>query len=489
MLCIENITVEWKHDLLCHASACFYEGQITGIIGDNGCGKTTLIYCLALLKRCEGCYIYDGKEIDLSSYQQRDDFRYHHIFVLLQELSLYDEITLKDYLHMMSHEKMNDNPFDFPMEKKLKQFSLGEKQLLLLYGGYLQDKDIYLLDEPTASLDKNVKKHMMHLFDMMKQQGKIIIIITHDQEILDYVDCLYEFKNQQLLLQKDSTKAYPKTTQTKHCQFKDMFFIQLRTPSFLHRLCIVLGLSLLLMGVTCVINQYTLHSKQQITNGQRQAIIVYSDIHPELSSQHITIEPYYQYHYQNLSFSMQDIPLTPMSKQKMDDIIYYQYDHHNYIKEFYSQLTEEQVGYIISFDDVYEYASLMKEIQQVYPIEQIESHYLEKDYRQQLSHQMTMITLLERMIIFFMMIFISLIDYHRFHKERIENIMLLDVIGFSRKQKICLFIMEIIIVLVLSFVMLWDCIERVMMCFFVFMIFKNDFFALNKEMASLYRQV
>ena len=131
----------------------------------------------------------------------------------------------------------------------------------------------------------------------------------------------------------------------------------------------------------------------------------------------------------------------------------------------------------------------MKEIQQVYPIEQIESHYLEKDYRQQLSYQMTMITVLERMIIFFMMIFISLIDYHRFRKERLENIMLRDVVGFSRKQKICLLIMEMIIVLVLSFVMLWHCIERLMMCFFVFMIFKNDFFALNKEMTVLYRQV
>lgn len=123
MLCIKNIIVEWKHDLLCHASACFHEGQITGIIGDNGCGKTTFLYCLGLLKNCEGQYIYDNDEIDLSSLKQKEHFRYEHIFILLQELSLYDDITLKDYLHMMSHHQEEKIPFDFSMNKKLREFS------------------------------------------------------------------------------------------------------------------------------------------------------------------------------------------------------------------------------------------------------------------------------------------------------------------------------------------------------------------------------
>lgn len=51
MLYVKDIDIAWNHHNLGKISGCFYEGQISLIVGDNGIGKTTLLYSLALLDR------------------------------------------------------------------------------------------------------------------------------------------------------------------------------------------------------------------------------------------------------------------------------------------------------------------------------------------------------------------------------------------------------------------------------------------------------
>lgn len=175
ILCIKNFDLIWNNRSFGKVSGCFYEGQITVIKGDNGVGKTTLLYQIALLKETKGEYIYNDTFIDIYNPSYTHQFRQQNIYMLLQELSLFDDMRLKDYLDLMKGNREYSYDIMFPLNKRISDFSLGEKQYILIYGGFLQDKAIYLFDEPTSALDKNLKLKSFQLLKQLKERGKSLL--------------------------------------------------------------------------------------------------------------------------------------------------------------------------------------------------------------------------------------------------------------------------------------------------------------------------
>lgn len=79
------------------------------------------------------------------------------------------------------------------------ELSGGQKQRLAIARALVNDPSVILADEPTGNLDKKNKKIIIDLFRKIADEGKCVIIVTHDDEILEYVDEVYELKEGKLI--------------------------------------------------------------------------------------------------------------------------------------------------------------------------------------------------------------------------------------------------------------------------------------------------
>lgn len=186
-------------------SYMFESGKIYGIIGASGSGKSTLLNMIGKLDNpTEGKIVYYyNDEIDKRSktllYRNR-------ISYLFQNYALIDNKTVKQNLDI-AFEYMKIKNKDEVMEKALEKVGLhnclnmkiftlsgGEQQRVALARILLRNNDIILADEPTGNLDHLNARIIFNIFEELKQQGKTIIIATHDMGFLDICDKKIELK-------------------------------------------------------------------------------------------------------------------------------------------------------------------------------------------------------------------------------------------------------------------------------------------------------
>lgn len=175
-------------------SAIFEPGDIVGIIGENGSGKTTI--CRLLTKLChvsQGTIELDGidiNDIETSYLQTQVGVMTQDSFMLTDEInellsSDQHSISIQEYLKSLnfSNTGISISDIGFNLKENKVNISGGEAQKLALYKLYLENKPICILDEPTASLDSDSEEKMIEFINNYFQ-GKTIFIITHKPEIL-----------------------------------------------------------------------------------------------------------------------------------------------------------------------------------------------------------------------------------------------------------------------------------------------------------------
>lgn len=153
--------------------------------GDNGCGKTTLLYFLALLDDgFRGKYLFDGVDLNSSPFKEREKFRSENISLLLPRGNLLDFLDVGENRNLLVKDKALD--FDH-LEDTRSVFGLsgGEEILLSLSNEVSKKKKLYLLDEVTSSLsDDHVREVLDILMDLSK--GSLVILASHDVRVLPY---------------------------------------------------------------------------------------------------------------------------------------------------------------------------------------------------------------------------------------------------------------------------------------------------------------
>ena len=173
------------------------QGEIIGIIGNNGAGKSTFARCLCGLdKKAKGVLEMDGTPYDAKQ-------RRHISYMVMQDVNhqLFTEDVLDELLLSMGGEdekadtaraKEILNSLDLLDKVKLHPMSLsgGEKQRVAIGSAVASDKKILIFDEPTSGLDY---RHMLEVSDnlnRLKEMGKSLFLITHDPELI-YKCCTY----------------------------------------------------------------------------------------------------------------------------------------------------------------------------------------------------------------------------------------------------------------------------------------------------------
>ncbi|NLI89739.1 MAG: ATP-binding cassette domain-containing protein [Epulopiscium sp.] len=180
----------------------FNQGEIHGIIGPNGCGKSVLfkLICGFMLPDKGNIYI-DGVELN------RDNRFPTNFGAIIDRPGYIDDISGFDNLkHLASiQNKIDDQKIEATMnllglnpksETKVKNYSLGMKQKLAICQAIMEDQSVLILDEPFNALDFDSVGKVRHLLKDFKQEGKTILLTSHNKEDIDAVcDKVYRINN------------------------------------------------------------------------------------------------------------------------------------------------------------------------------------------------------------------------------------------------------------------------------------------------------
>lgn len=186
----------------------FEGGKLYGILGSSGSGKTTFLSLIAGLDTPKkGDIFYEGKslkKIGLTGYRNRCVSIVFQSYNLLPYLSAVDNITTA--LEITNSARKNRKEYALEMlnrvgideqlaKKNVQHLSGGQQQRVAIVRAMCCDAKLVVADEPTGNLDEHNSKEMIKLFsELAHEQGKCVIVITHEREIANECDTVLELR-------------------------------------------------------------------------------------------------------------------------------------------------------------------------------------------------------------------------------------------------------------------------------------------------------
>ena len=212
-----------------HIDMEIYRGEILAVLGENGCGKTTLMNMIAgIYYPDEGTLMMDGKEVIIRS--PKDAFE-HRIGMVHQHFKLIDLFTAAENIVLGVKEEGRYNlrevnaevariteryGFRLDPSKKVYDMSVSEKQTVEIIKVLYRGADILILDEPTAVLTPQEITRLFEVLRRMKEDVKSIIIITHKlNEVMEVSDRV-------AILRKGKHIATVDTARTSEAELTEM---------------------------------------------------------------------------------------------------------------------------------------------------------------------------------------------------------------------------------------------------------------------------
>ncbi len=206
-----------------------YRGEILAILGENGCGKTTLMNMIAgIYYPDSGTISVDGREVVIRS--PKDAFE-HGIGMIHQHFKLVDLFTAAEniVLGVADEDRYNIKEvnkkvseiadkygFHVDPKKKIYEMSVSEKQTVEILKVLYRGADILILDEPSAVLTPQETDKLFDVLRRMREDGKSILIITHKlHEVLSISDRV-------AVLRKGEHIATVETAQTNTAELTEM---------------------------------------------------------------------------------------------------------------------------------------------------------------------------------------------------------------------------------------------------------------------------
>ena len=186
-------------DLIIHA------GEFIALMGASGSGKSTLLNLLGLLDRAtSGEYWLEGRSVSSLRRDELSDLRGRRIgfifqnFNLLPRLSAWENVALplayrkgqfkaQDQLNR-AREALSHVQLEHRVEHNPMELSGGERQRVAIARALITQPAVILADEPTGNLDSKTGVEIMHLLKELNEEGRTIIVVTHDANEARYAN-------------------------------------------------------------------------------------------------------------------------------------------------------------------------------------------------------------------------------------------------------------------------------------------------------------
>jgi putative ABC transport system ATP-binding protein len=192
-----------------------YPGEYVGVIGKSGAGKTTLINMLSGVDQIttgevivNGTAVQTLKKDELALWRGLNVGVIYQSFNLLPMLSLRDNITLAmDFCGKYRPGKSEQKAMDLLESVELREhahkppafISGGQKQRVAIARALANDPPLILADEPTGRLDSATSETIFQIFETLLQQGKTILMVSHDRALSRRVERVIELAEGQIV--------------------------------------------------------------------------------------------------------------------------------------------------------------------------------------------------------------------------------------------------------------------------------------------------
>ncbi|EIA7695320.1 ABC transporter ATP-binding protein, partial [Listeria monocytogenes] len=208
-LMMKNISKNYQDgeqviEVLKNVSLEVAQGEFVAIVGPSGAGKSTFLSIAgALLSPTEGEIAIGGKVLNDLTSKELTKVRLDKVGFIFQGANLISYLNVRDQLLVIAElsgekgrgakEKADELLKELGLTARENNYpeslSGGEKQRVAIARALMNDPDIILADEPTASLDANRGHKVVQMIaDEVKRKNKAAIMVTHDERVLDLVD-------------------------------------------------------------------------------------------------------------------------------------------------------------------------------------------------------------------------------------------------------------------------------------------------------------
>ncbi|MGJ0315997.1 ABC transporter ATP-binding protein [Aliarcobacter cryaerophilus] len=178
------------------------KGEFVCLVGDSGSGKSTLLSIIStLLKPTKGELFFEN--LNYKNIKDIDDFRKTNIGFIFQFHYLINYLTVKENIKL-ANEKATENEIhnllkilriDNLSNKYPNEISGGQRQRVAIARALINKPKVIIADEPTGNLDSKNSLNVFEIFKKLSQEQVTIIVATHDKNLAQIANKIYEVKD------------------------------------------------------------------------------------------------------------------------------------------------------------------------------------------------------------------------------------------------------------------------------------------------------
>ncbi|MBQ7186628.1 MAG: ABC transporter ATP-binding protein [Ruminococcus sp.] len=196
-------------------SAEIKDGEMVAVIGKSGAGKSTLLHILACIDSYQdGEYSIDGTLVKDLSERQYAKIRNEKIGMVMQDFALVEDFTALENVMIplnFSRRKVRGKKekalaalrsvgIEELAKKPCNKLSGGQKQRVAIARAIVNEPAMILADEPTGALDSKTSAEIMELFRSLNEQGRTVVIVTHDPKVAEQCERVIEISDGRIVV-------------------------------------------------------------------------------------------------------------------------------------------------------------------------------------------------------------------------------------------------------------------------------------------------
>ena len=192
-----------KRNVLNGINMTLDEGKMYAILGQSGCGKTTLLSLLGGLDSpVDGQILYDGQDIEKLGLANH---RKNNVAFIFQSYNLIDYLTPKENVALTA--KLSPQPIlervgltEEECKRNVLKLSGGQQQRVAIARALASDTKVILADEPTGNLDEDTAAEIISILkECAHEMNKCVIIVTHSNDLAKQADTIFRLKKGKMI--------------------------------------------------------------------------------------------------------------------------------------------------------------------------------------------------------------------------------------------------------------------------------------------------